>query len=231
LILHPVTAALVTAAFAALAYGLGMVSRGGAFGGLLVGTIVYACLGPQGFTVLALFVVVGSLLTRLGYGSKRRAGTAEAGGGRRGAKNALANCGVAVVCALLYALAPSDALAAAFVASLGAAFADTAESEVGGLYGRAPRLITSLREVPPGTDGAVSAAGTLAGLAAAGLTAVFGLALGLVASPGATVVVAFAALFGTVADSLAGALAPRLGNEITNLLCTLVAAALTLFLI
>ena len=170
----------VTALFAALAYALGMVSRGGALGGFVVGAAIYFCLGPQGFAVLALFVVGGSLLTRLGYGRKRRAGTAEARGGRRGARNALANAGVAVLCSLLAALSNLDVFAAAFVASLGAAFADTAESEVGQLYARAPRLISTMRRVPSGTDGAVSLQGTLAGLAAAALTAAVGLALGLV---------------------------------------------------
>ena len=93
------TAFFVTAAFATLAYALGMVSRSGALGGLLVGTAIYASLGPRGFAVLALFVVGGSLLTRLGYGSKQRTGTAQEHGGRRGARNALANCSVAVLCA------------------------------------------------------------------------------------------------------------------------------------
>jgi len=221
-------ALVVTAIFAVLAYALGMVSRGGALGGLMVGTAIYASFGPQGFAILALFVVGGSLLTRLGYGRKRRSGTAEAAGGRRGAKNALANCAVAVVCALLYAITASDALAAAFVASLGAAFADTAESEVGQLYGRAPRLITTLRRVPPGTDGAVSLPGTLAGLAAASLTTALGSALGLVDGEIAMLLVALAAFLGTVVDSLVGAWAPRVGNELTNVLCTLVAAVLAL---
>lgn len=230
MISHLITAALVTAAFAVLAYGLGMVSRGGALGGLLVGTIIYAALGPPGFALLGLFVVGGSLLTRLGYGRKRRAGTAETGGGRRGMGNALANCGVAVLCASLASLTSTDAFAAAFVASLGAAFADTAESEVGALFGRAPRLITNLRVVPPGTDGAVSMPGTLAGLAAAGLTASSGLVFGVLSDPGAAVVVTLAALLGTVADSLVGALAPRVGNELTNLICTLVAAVLAVVL-
>jgi uncharacterized protein (TIGR00297 family) len=216
----------VTACFAVLAYALGMVSWGGALGGFVVGTAIYASLGPQGFAILALFVVGGSLLTRLGYGRKRRSGTAEAAGGRRGAKNALANCGVAVACALLYTLTSSDVLAAAFVAALGAAFADTAESEVGQIYGRAPRLITTLGKVLPGTDGAVSLAGTLAGIAAAALTAVLGLALGLIDDPTSMLLVALAAFLGTVVDSLVGALAPRVGNELTNFLCTLVAAAL-----
>jgi uncharacterized protein (TIGR00297 family) len=227
---HLLASLAVTALFAALAYALGMVSRGGALGGLVVGAAIYYCLGPPGFAVLALFVVGGSLLTRLGYGRKRRAGTAEAGGGRRGARNALANAGVATLCALLATLTSLEAFAAAFVASLGAAFADTAESEVGQLYGRAPRLITSMRRVPPGADGAVSLPGTLAGLAAATLTAALGYALGLVEGEASLAFVALAGFLGTIVDSVVGALAPRVGNELTNVLCTLVAAALALVL-
>ncbi|CAN5132242.1 hypothetical protein BH18ACT10_BH18ACT10_07280 [soil metagenome] len=220
----------VTAIFAALAYALGMVSRNGALGGVFVGTLIFACLGPQGIAILALFVVGGSMLTRLGYGRKSRSGTAQEGGGRRGAKNALANCSVAVACALLAAMTSSSVFAIAFVASLGAAFADTAESEAGQLSRARPRLITTLRRVPPGTDGAISLPGTLAGVSAAILTAALGYALGLVGSVGEAVLVALAAFLGTVADSIIGARFPRVGNEVTNLLCTLTAAALTLLL-
>lgn len=235
---HALTAVLVTGLFAALAHALGMVSRSGAAGGFFVGAIIYLCLGAPGFAVLALFVVGGSALTRLGYGRKRISGTAEAGGGRRGAKNALANCAVAVTCAMLAALtgatafatAFASAFAAAFVASLGAAFADTAESEVGQLYGRAPRLITTMRRVAPGTDGAISLPGTLAGVVAASLTAALGLGLGLVEGTGGALVVAGAAFLGTVADSVVGERAPGVGNEATNVVCTLVAAVLAFFL-
>ena len=223
-------ALLVTGAFAGLAYALRMVSRGGAVGGFVVGAGIYLSLGPPGFAILALFVVGGSVLTRFGYRSKEGRGIAQAHGGRRGARNALANCGVALLCAFLAVLIHSEAFVAAFVASLGAAFADTAESEVGQLYGRTPRLITTLRKVPPGTDGAVSLPGTLAGLGVAGLTALLGLPLGLVAGPGAALLVAAGAFLGTVVDSFVGALAPRVGNELTNVLCTLVAAALTFLL-
>ena len=221
---------LVTGLFAGLAYGLGMVSRSGALSGFAVGVVIYVCLGPQGFVVLALFVVGASVLTRLGYSSKQGRGIAQAYGGRRGARNALGNCGVALLCALLAVLLPSEAFTAAFVASLGAAFADTAESEVGQLYSRMPRLIVSFRKVPPGTDGAVSLPGTLAGVTAAGLTALLGLVLGLVAGLGPAILVALTAFLGTLADSLIGALAPRLGNELTNTFCTLVAATLALLL-
>lgn len=219
-------ALIVTAAFAALAYALGMISRSGALGGFVVGTAIYASLGPRGFAVLALFVVGGSLLTRLGYGRKARTGTAQERGGRRGASNAIANCAVAVACALLAAATQMDLFIVAFVASLGAAFADTSESEIGQLFSRTPRLITTLRKVPPGTDGAVSLPGTLAGIAAAGVTAILALATGLLASPQTALLVTLAAFLGTAADSLIGARYPRLGNETTNVVCTLVAATL-----
>ena len=225
------TALLVTVAFAVLAYALGMISRGGALGGLLVGTIIYVSLGPQGFAVLALFVIGGSLLTRLGYRSKQRTGTAQEHGGRRGARNAIANCSVAVLCAVLTAATGAQIFLAPFVASLGAAFADTSESEIGQLFSRTPRLVTTFRQVAPGTDGAISLPGTLAGVAAALLTAFLGLVLGMLEAPGAALLVATAAFLGTVADSLIGALAPRAGNELTNILCTLVAALLALLFI
>ena len=223
------TALLVTGAFAALAYALGMISPSGALGGLLVGATIYASLGPRGFAVLALFVIGGSLLTRLGYGRKARAGAAQEHGGRRSARNALANCAVATFCAILAATG-SEPFTAAFVASLGAAFADTAESEIGQLFSRTPRLISTLQKVPPGTDGAVSFPGTLAGAGAAVLTALLGLSLGMLETPASALLVAIAAFLGTLADSLIGALSPRAGNELTNLLCTLVAALLALIL-
>jgi uncharacterized protein (TIGR00297 family) len=222
------TALLVTAAFAAIAFTLGMISRSGALGGLLVGTTIYASLGPRGFAVLALFVIGGSLLTQLGYRSKQSTGTAQEHGGRRGARNALANCSVPTICAILAAATGSEPLTAAFVASVGAAFADTAESEMGQLFSRTPRLISTLRKVQPGTDGAVSVPGMLAGVGAAGFTAILALALGMLGTPGSALVTAIAGFLGTIADSLIGALSPRAGNELTNVLCTLVAALLAL---
>jgi uncharacterized membrane protein len=54
--------------------------------------------------------------------------------------------------------------------------------------------------------------------------------MGLVAGPVVALLAAVGAFLGTVADSLVGARLPWLGNEATNVLCTLVAAALAFFL-
>ena len=56
--------------------------------------------------------------------------------------------------------------ALAFAAAFATAAADTVSSEIGKAFGRRTFLITTLRPVPRGTDGAVSLEGTLAGVAA-----------------------------------------------------------------
>jgi uncharacterized membrane protein len=70
--------------------------------------------------------------------------------------------------------------------------------------------------------------GTLAGVGAAGLTAALAFILGMLETPAALLLVSTAAFLGTITDSLIGALSPRAGNELTNVLCTLVAALLAL---
>lgn len=54
-------------------------------------------------------------------------------------------------------------LQTAFVASFGSKLSDTVSSEVGKGYGKTTYLVTTLQRVPPGTEGAVSLEGTLAG--------------------------------------------------------------------
>ena len=64
--------------------------------------------------------------------------------------------------------------ALAFAGAFATAAADTASSEIGKLWGRRTFLITTLRPVPRGTEGAVSLEGTLAGVAASALVAALG---------------------------------------------------------
>ena len=55
------------------------------------------------------------------------------------------------------------------LAALCEAAADTVSSEIGQVLGSRPRMITTLRLAEPGTDGAISFGGTMAGIVAAGV--------------------------------------------------------------
>src|SRR4029450_2916061 len=105
---------------------------------------------------------------RLGLQRKMILGISEERGGRRGAGNAIANTGAAAVAALLVGLAAAAGAARiAFAAALTAGGSDTFASEIGKAWGRRTWSITTLERVPPGTSGAMSLEGTLAGIAGA----------------------------------------------------------------
>ncbi len=88
-------------------------------------------------------------------------------------------------------------------------------------------MITTLRAVEPGTDGAVSFAGTLAGMAAAGIVAAIG-TLALRGDLDHVLAISCAgAVFGLFFDSLLGATLERRGwlnNDAVNFLSTASAA-------
>jgi uncharacterized protein (TIGR00297 family) len=155
-------------------------------------------------------------------------GKAEERGGRRGAANVLANVSVPAFCALAAGLGPQGGvLRLAAAAALATALMDTVGTEVGQAFASPTVLLPDFRRVPPGTDGAVSVAGTLAGLAVAGLLAWAGVAAFVLTSAGAAAVV-LAALLGTVLESLLGrAGAPwRVSNgHVLNFVNTLAGAA------
>jgi len=219
--------ATVNLALAGAACAARALDRSGAVVGALLGTAVWGFLGWRGYLLLAAFVVLGSAATRLGFQAKAAAGLAQSGGGRRSARHALANAGVAVVCATFAATTPYPLLfTLAFAAALATAAADTAGTEIGQLLGRRAFLLTTLRPAPPGTPGAVSVEGTAAGLLAAAIVASLGVAADLYGLTGGLVVVA-AAVAGTVVESLAGPTLERralLDHDAVNFLNTLVGA-------
>jgi len=222
-------AAAVNAALAGTAYALRTVNRSGVIAGFLVGFVIYAFLDWQGYLLLMAFFVIGSAATKLGYRKKEAAKLAQEDKGRRGARHALANAGVATACAVFAAMTPYPVLfALAFAGAFATAAADTASSEIGQLLGRRTYLVTTFRPVPRGTEGAVSLEGTLAGILASLLIAALGAALGLYSWKGLPVVV-FAAFVGTTFESIVGAALERrqlLDNEALNFLNTLVGALL-----
>jgi uncharacterized protein (TIGR00297 family) len=183
--------------------------------------------------------------TRIGRAQKVRFGTAEKRNGRSAAQIA-ANLGTAALVAseffrswlddahILPRLAPELApLAIAALAALAEAAADTVSSELGQVLGGRPRMITTFRAVEPGTDGAISIAGTLAGIAAASTIA----GVGTWALQGGLTMFAVSAggaVFGLFFDSLLGATlenAKMLNNDAVNFLSTASAAAFAIALL
>jgi len=209
------------------------VDRSGFAAGVAVGTFIFTFGGWQGYLMLAAFFLVGSLSTRVGYSAKAAAGIAQEKGGSRGAKNALANCGTGLFLILLAAITPYGTwLAVAFVAAFATAAFDTVSSEIGQVYGRRTVLITSLRPVPPGTDGAISLEGTAAGLAAALLLGGLGVATGFIPLAGLAPVAA-GAFVGAMGESYLGAgleSIKLLDNEMVNFLNTVAGAGVALAL-
>ncbi|MDE3106403.1 MAG: DUF92 domain-containing protein, partial [Acidobacteriota bacterium] len=188
----------------------------------------------SGLTPLVLLFLLTFAATRAGRARKQRAGLAESRRGRTAAQ-VLANLAAAALFAACAAL-PAGVLqrhaAAACLAALAEATADTVSSELGQAFGGTPRMVLTLRPVPPGTDGAVSLLGTVSGVAGAAAIAMLGataLSLGHTAALG----VLAAGTAGFLLDSLLGATLERagvLGNDLVNFLSTVAAGLLALAL-
>ncbi len=219
-----------------------------ATGALLTASLMFSTAGAPfspwrtGLTPLLAFMVITLAATRFGRDRKQRLGTAESKRGRS-ASQVSANVGLAALAALpaaqlwfenfvgirLYLGVPFFVPA---LAALAEAAADTVSSEVGQVLGGRPWMLTTLRRVEPGTDGAISLAGTLAGIAAAAAVAAAGTwtcngdqRMFLLSFTGA--------VFGLFFDSLLGATLERegwLNNDAVNFLSPVSAATFALAL-
>jgi uncharacterized protein (TIGR00297 family) len=217
--------------FALVAWGLEAVNRSGAAVGFLVGVAVYLGYGYKSFLILAAFVVMGSVATRLGYAKKQRRGIAEGRGGARGWREVLANSLAGAFFAVLVVTTRYEAaFLLAFLAVFAEAAGDTVSSEIGQWLSDRAYLITTLRPVPAGENGGISFGGCVAGLAASAAVVVLGYGLGLCGMGGAGLALA-AAVAGNLLDSVLGATIERRGlvtNGMVNFTGTSLAGALAL---
>jgi len=214
-----------------LGYRAKTVSLSGAIGGAIVGAIIYAGAGGGAWVLLLVTFVIASITSRFGLKRKVLLGIAEERGGRRGAGNAIANCGVAAAAAIAAATTPyQSASLLALVAALSAGGSDTVASEIGKAWGRSTFLVTTFRRVKPGTPGAISLEGTAAGLVAAFALAATGVALGLTPAS-TTLAVVVGATAGALIESALGATLEGpgiLNNDMLNFINTAMAAIVTL---
>lgn len=206
----------------------------------VLGVIIWGCLGWQGYAVVMFYFLVGSAITRVGMAEKQAAGIAEKRDGARGPENVWGSALTGTFCALgvlgagywgQNELIP--VLVLGYVASLSTKLSDTCASEIGKAYGKSTFLITTLKPVPRGTEGAVSLEGTIAGIIGSIALAAVALGLGMINLWGflCTIIAAFVA---TNIESVIGATVqtkfPWLTNEIVNFINTLIGAIVAMIL-
>jgi uncharacterized protein (TIGR00297 family) len=229
---------LITVAFTLFVLLLRAATPGAAItGGLFTGTLYLATPGMRtALWPLLTLLLLTFAATRFGRRRKEALGLAEARRGRT-ASQVAANLGIAAltgipeVASRLFLVAPEDIgrlALAAMLAAMAEATADTVSSELGQVLGGQPRLITTFRRVPPGTDGGISPLGTLLGCLSAAVVVLIGAAALALSRTDALIALA-AGIAGLFIDSLLGAVPERAGwlnNDAVNALSTLAAALL-----
>jgi len=198
----------------------------------------------SGLTPLILLFLLTHAATRFRRDRKRTSVSSHEEKQGRNAAQVIANLGVAAVAAAQYcwifhgvprsvaAITIFPALQIPMLSALAEATADTLSSEIGQAVGGRSFLVLHWRRVTPGTDGAISAAGTLAGVGGAAIIALVAATTMGIGFPGISDIV-LAATAGLFFDSLLGATLERagwIGNDMVNFASTLFSAALAYLL-
>ena len=196
---------------------------------IIIGIVIIFSAGTNWLLLIVLFLVMSLIATKYSKKYKMSLGEFE---GRRTSKNVISNGVVACFMAAFggYYLP----FVGGFIGAIATATSDTLASEIG-VLDQNPRLITTLQEVDPGTNGAVSVLGTAIGIVGAAVIGIAAYFLGIVANPLSAIVVSI--ISGTVGcfiDSILGAIFENHGmltNEHVNLIATIVGALVGIILI
>jgi uncharacterized protein (TIGR00297 family) len=213
----------VAISFALVAWLLRGVDASGAVAGMGVAFVFYRAGAWRLFAVLMVVFCITSAATWVSSAKLRKSSQ------RRTAQQVMANLLVPTVLLMagLWSYRFNFFALPLSVAALAELAADTVSSEIGEAFGSPTYSLISFRTVNPGTNGGVTAVGTLAGVAAALTITAIATAL----NPFLFVfwLTAVAAIVGMLIDSLLGATLENRGflnNETVNLLGTASAVGL-----
>ncbi len=202
----------------------------------LLGVIIWGTLGINGYIVVMFYFLVGSGVTKIGFAEKEAAGIAEKRSGARGPENVWGSALIAAICCLGTLIFNQDIipyLTLGYVASFATKLSDTCASEIGKVYGKKTYLITTLKPVPKGTEGAISLEGTLAGIMASVIISILGYGVNLIDLMGIIYCI-IAAFIATNLESVIGATLQTkidwLSNEIVNIINTILGAIAAILL-
>lgn len=143
-----------------------LLTAGGAALQWLMGCVLFGIGGwPAALPILVFYA--GASAVTVFADNRRKFPTMEGRGSTRNAVQVLANGGIATGLVLLSLVVRDSRVYVAYVGAIAAAAADTAATEVGTVYGRNPRLITTFRPAAGGSSGAVTLIGFAGGMGGA----------------------------------------------------------------
>ena len=218
-----------------LFYRVPLMTKSGWISAGVLGSILWGCLSWQGWISVVIYLVFGSLVTKIGYKFKIQKGIAEKRGGRRGPENVWGSAATGLFFAVMVNLNVANILfyKIGFAASFSAKLADTFGSEIGKRFGRNTYLITSLRKVDRGTEGGVSLEGTIASaLGAIFMTSIM-LLLSIITTKHQFIIVSISGFLATISESIIGAKFQKkykLSNELVNTIQTSISSIIAIFI-
>jgi len=218
-----------------LFYKTPIMTRNGWISAGALGTILWGCIGFLGWISVVIYLILGSLVTKVGFQYKQNIGIAEKRGGRRGPENVWGSAATGVIFAIIIKLniLNQSILEVAFAASFAAKLADTFGSEIGKRFGRNTFLITTLQKVKKGTEGGISLEGTFASLFGSCLMSAFMLLLGIISTKDHFFIVMISGFIATLAESIIGARYQEkyhLSNEFVNFIQTTLSSIISIVL-
>jgi len=217
-----------------------LLTKKGYFHAGVLGTILWACIGWHAWLSVVSYLLLGFLVTKLGYKQKSLRGIAESRGGKRGPENVWGSAATGAILALLFKVSNdtySNLILIAFAASFAAKLGDTFGSEIGKRWGANPVLITSLHPVKPGTDGAISLQGTIASFIGSTLMSFVMALLSVIPFGYPFIIVSTSGFIATLFESIIGAVFQArfkyLTNEVVNFIQTTISSiiAISIFLL
>jgi uncharacterized protein (TIGR00297 family) len=215
-----------------ISYKFGLLTASGSAASFAMGAII-GIFGSIGMLfLLIIFALMGFLVTKWRFEAKKARGLQEGKKGERTWKNVVANGLVpALIVVIAFLLGQQGSVTAdlLYLCALAVAAADTTASELGVLSPNA-YLITSFKKVPAGTDGGVSAFGTLCAFLASVFVAVAGWLLVMPGTPidWRILVPMTMGVAGCMVDSLIGATLEtwKLMSKLTNNISSMAIGAL-----
>ena len=202
----------------------------------VLGTLLWGTIGWNGWLSVCIYLLLGTLVTKIGFKNKVSRGIAEARGGQRGPENVWGSAATGCSLALCSCIWPEHliALMVGFASSFTAKLSDTFSSEIGKRFGKRTFLITTLKAVAPGTEGAISIEGSLAGLLGSLIMTIVMIKLSIVSGLSVAFIVLLSGYLATILESFIGAALQNkiewMTNELVNSIQTSIAAIISIFL-